>query len=113
MRFLAGGLLLAALCACGWESASNGDEADVVTFRCIDNSWFTVRASNRAGEIVVVRPMRIQVRLQKHRAGEGSWRFAGGGYTLSGAGVEAIWVAENRLPIRCTAENLPKFILKD
>lgn len=102
-------LLLLATTSCGWAPATESENPDLVTFRCIDNGWFTVRGSNRSDEIVVVRPMRIQVRLQKVDASDGAWRFRAGGYTLSGNGSEAVWVAENGLPIRCTADSLPKF----
>lgn len=93
--------LMTWLYGCG--AADPGPGADkVVTFRCMDNTWFITRPSNRDGEIVVARPMFIQVRLQEAPAPDGGWRYRGGGYTLSGQGMEAVWVKENRQPIRCT-----------
>ncbi len=96
-------LLLFLLTTC--NEAADEEGRQVIVFRCIDQRWFTVRASNLPDEIVIWQPGRMQVRLQRieGRTLE-SWRYRAGGYTLVGAGRRAFLVEENRLPVQCTAQ---------
>ena len=92
-------VLAVAFHGCDATPARTGE----ATFRCIDNSWFEVRRVDR-GEIIVVQPDRIQIRIREASADKGGWRYEGGGYSLSGKDREAIWIRENGVPIRCIAD---------